>query len=659
MKKVGVFLIIVIIALCSLLFIKKEDIEVAQVKSTETEKRMTELTQLEEDTSNLFEIKTNSAQNIDLIFEENQVESNKDLIFYIRTDKSIKGRKVQITENGQKREHKSEVAFINEDQQYCYQYTFLTYKENSISKISITNLPKKDITLYAWVKYNGEKYHIAKAVNSDTGEELQKSEDKSLIPTSNLTQEEINTLKQEDVQIMKNKWADALGIDINDVDKYIDKYNAKGQGKLHKDGQKIKNAKGEEVMINGVGLFHLLDYGYMFNEETIHSLKYWGINCVRLPAYLQYMKSSPVDTVTREERGLETAFDEYIREMDRIIDIATKEGLYCMVDFHILGKNGNITQYTDMSKRFFTHFAQKYGKQENIFYELANEPHDGSNTDEVLVKYLKQIIPIIQQYDSNPILILGHRSWAAEDLRRFYEYAVKQEKIDNFFITEHYYDGNPYEKYKELYDSTDIPLIYNEWGNSSCNSAVFDKQYTAITKKYLAWWNNENILNAPWMLCHGNYTYSLWNTELGKKSEILQHGVMSEKYLSEYGKLVFGTFLENTLNRIKGIQNLNIEVSINNENAKEGDNVTLTANVTGGSGTKTYKFIECNKTNGEYKLIQDFSTNNKANWEMGKNKVIYVDVKDDVNKTAIRSKAFKVADNSETEKKILDIIVFT
>ena len=94
-------------------------------------------------------------------------------------------------------------------------------------------------------------------------------------------------------------------------------------------------------------------------------------------------------------------------------------------------------------------------------------------------------------------------------------------------------------------------MIYSEWGNSDTKANGTDEYFTEMTTQYLNWWSENNIANSAWMLCHGNYSYSLWNKDLGSQSEILQYGLISDKYLSEYGKLVFEKSLDNTIAKIK------------------------------------------------------------------------------------------------------------
>lgn len=495
---------------------------------------------------NCFE--TNGATDIELIVEDNKVEANKDLILYIYTNKSIKGREIQLKEKDTIRGGEKEVVYHNKEEEYCYKYTYLTYSDTKINNITITKLPNENINIYVYIKYNGKYYYLNSIKNKKNNESLKQSTDTTLIPQKYINEKELEKLKVKDTTIMKKKWADKLNIDVDEVDNYLDLYNAKGQGKLHKDGRKIKNDKNEEVMLNGVGLFHIVDYGYMYNEKTLNALKYWGINCIRIPAYINYRVSSNDGDVTRDERGLVTSYDEHIKAMDEIIDIATKEGLYCIIDFHILSSDGNISQYQEIGNKFFEHFSSKYGKQNNILYEFANEPYGGTSL-ESLIEFANTEKQIIKKYDENPIMICGifHN---VPKLTEYYQ-EFKNKNMDDIFLSIHYYDGESLNIVTDAYEKSDIPLIWTEWGNADSDSNAETSIYTDVTKQYLKWWNDNNILNCAWMLCGGNYKYSLWTHELGDKAIAVQNGCISDEYLSEYGKLVFQTYFDNNIERVK------------------------------------------------------------------------------------------------------------
>lgn len=522
-------------------FSKQIDAELGQQKS------MNEENVESAKEKNCFE--TNSATRIKLDFGNQSITPNQDIILHLKTNKSIKGRTITLMNQGQSQDPRSEVGYTNEDGQFCYQYIFQTIKDSTIPSIQIENLPPDNIVFYGWVVSGRQNYEIVSLQNIDTLQNLPVSEDRSLIPPSSyMSAEEIAICHQEDRNTMVKKWSEKLGIQESEVGIYLDYFNSKNQGKLHKDGQKMKNEAGEIVPLNGICLFHIPDYSEIYTKESLEALKLWGINCIRIPAYLQLRVSSNKDTITRVGRGLDTAYDETISEMDRIIEIATELGFYCMVDYHVLVEDGDISQHTELAKQFFTHFGEKYGSQNNILWELANEPF--GSTPENLTKYVKEISTLIKQYDSTPILITGHSEehYNLEDATRLYE-CFQKNGVDDVFISKHYYNGDEIEKYKKAYQEG-MPLIFSEWSNASTQDTKPYERYEQMTNQYLEWWHQEGIANVVFMYCHGDYAFSLWK-DLGKKNELISHGVIGQEYLTDNGIKVFNDYLEDTINRIK------------------------------------------------------------------------------------------------------------
>ena len=71
-----------------------------------------------------------------------------------------------------------------------------------------------------------------------------------------------------------------------------------------------------------------------------------------------------------------------------------------------------------------------------------------------------------------------------------------------------------------------------------------------MTKQYLEWWNEKNIMNVVFMYCHGDYAFSLWK-DVENAEQLLSRGLAGEEYLTDNGVLVFHDYLEFALERIK------------------------------------------------------------------------------------------------------------
>ena len=57
------------------------------------------------------------------------------------------------------------------------------------------------------------------------------------------------------------------------------------------------------------------------------------------------------------------------------IDLALRDGLYVIVDWHVLSPGNPNDPLYQGADAFFAEVAKKYGKYPNIIYEIMNEPN--------------------------------------------------------------------------------------------------------------------------------------------------------------------------------------------------------------------------------------------------------------------------------------------
>ena len=74
--------------------------------------------------------------------------------------------------------------------------------------------------------------------------------------------------------------------------------------------------------------------------------------------------------------------EEIRRELRKLINngvkYATELGMYVIIDWHILS-DGNPAKNKKQAISFFKYMAKKYKNQNNIFYEICNEPNGGTS----------------------------------------------------------------------------------------------------------------------------------------------------------------------------------------------------------------------------------------------------------------------------------------
>lgn len=107
----------------------------------------------------------------------------------------------------------------------------------------------------------------------------------------------------------------------------------------------------------------------------------WGMNTVRIAMY------------TAEWNGYCTGGKENQKKLRSLvcngIDDAVSLGMYVIIDWHILS-DGNPNTYLSQAKSFFHTVSKKYKNNDNILYEICNEPNGTAAWSDIR-KYAKKL----------------------------------------------------------------------------------------------------------------------------------------------------------------------------------------------------------------------------------------------------------------------------
>lgn len=221
------------------------------------------------------------------------------------------------------------------------------------------------------------------------------------------------------------------------------------------------------LKVCGTKLCNQYDKPIQLRGVSTHGLQWFGVNkCVTDQSLDMLAKDWKADVIRAamyiQEGGYETNPAAFRTQVDTIIQKATARGMYAIIDWHILtpgDPNVNLTR----AKEFFTIMSQKYANQNNIIYEIANEPN-GVKWPQIKT-YADQIIPIIRKYDPDAVIIVGtpdHSSLSnAEDI------IANPIKDANVVYTYHFYAGST-QNYQRVADlAKKLPLFVTEWGTSN------------------------------------------------------------------------------------------------------------------------------------------------------------------------------------------------
>lgn len=278
-------------------------------------------------------------------------------------------------------------------------------------------------------------------------------------------------------------------------------------GNLTVKGRQLTSSKtGEAVQLKGWSSFGNYDENCVKpNSDAIPRMKGMGANCVRLAKYF------------------ETGYGEYtVDQIKGLMAQAASNGMYCIVDWHILeaaGNNGNPNNYTSKAQDFFKQIAQEVVNKnyKHVIYELCNEPSGCSAAQ--IKTYAESVISTITGVDkSNPIIIVGTPNW---------DQYINSQTIGqgqtvsyaNAMYAFHFYANEDAHKAllnQEFVPATQkVPVFVSEWGMSH-----------AMPEKYNGdKWNdvNETVANDFIGYCNGQngagQIVSWMNWSYGNKME--------------------------------------------------------------------------------------------------------------------------------------------
>ena len=306
-------------------------------------------------------------------------------------------------------------------------------------------------------------------------------------------------------------------------------------GKLSVEGPDLVNQYGEKFQLFGLSTHGLQWFGRYANFDTIAAIQEaFGNNIIRFALYTDengYCDGTP----EKKQQMLEDLIEG--------VDAATELGLYVIIDWHMVGAENpldkNPLTYLDESIEFFSYISEYYKDQDNILYEIMNEPN-GSTTWAQCKRYAEQVIPVIREY-SDGIILVGNPRWTA-DLN-----SVMQNPLvgyENIMYTYHFYaadHGNTTQVINAY--SKGFPVFISEFGfmDSSGDGAL----------------GLNNGERWKQVLDQRNISYVAWNISNSKGSaSIFKEGSYDMVDVSDANLKEWGIYLKNWYRQKSGLDKL-------------------------------------------------------------------------------------------------------
>lgn len=275
----------------------------------------------------------------------------------------------------------------------------------------------------------------------------------------------------------------------------------------------IVDKNGQVVQLKGISTHGLQWFPQYVNKETFKFMRdEWGINVVRLAMY------------TDPNVGYTKELHEKVKEG---INYATELGLYVIVDWHILS-DGNPNTYKAEALEFFKEIANEYKDNENIIYEICNEPNGNVSWEREIKPYAQDVIKQIREIDKDAIIICGTPTWS-QDVDIVAKSPI--EGYDNIMYALHFYAATHTDwirnKAKKAIDSG-LPIFVSEFGicDASGNGGIDYNQ----SEQWMNFLNENNISWVMWNLSNKQETSAIILSNCNKVTE------WTEDELSSAGK---------------------------------------------------------------------------------------------------------------------------
>ena len=329
-------------------------------------------------------------------------------------------------------------------------------------------------------------------------------------------------------------------------DYLLNRDNCLKRGALHKNGIYLVDSDGVPVEIRGIGTHLLTAYTNMHTTEAIKSLKYYGINCIRISVYLEdkYDSAPASGSSGTLWKGYLNDGENIKTEIEKIVDICVNQGLYCILDWHVMsgGGGGGISDlHQTEATEFFTYYAQKYADTPNVWYEFANEPFQTTYAD--LASFVSDMRSIVKTYVDDPVMFTGvGKGGSVPDTYS----ALSTLGIEDIFVSLHSY-GTSYRSGFSTWRDQGIPVCTTEWGIGAESGEMTDDMIT-LAKGNLEYLHTEGILQCIWKFTDQEKA-SNWGIlklrDNTPNSEYYSHGgYINELDLSEKGKILLDAFCD-------------------------------------------------------------------------------------------------------------------
>ena len=267
-------------------------------------------------------------------------------------------------------------------------------------------------------------------------------------------------------------------------------------GALHVENGKLTDENGNTVQLYGMSTHGIAWFPQYINYDSFRTLRDdWNTNCIRLAMY------------TAEYGGYCAGGDkEQLKQLVRDgVSYATELGMYVIVDWHILS-DYDPNQNKDEAIAFFREMAEVFADNDNVLYEICNEPNGGTSWDSIK-SYAEEVIPVIRAQKPDAVILVGTPTWSQEIDKA----AASPLDDSNVLYTLHFYAGTHKDDLRNRLETcvqNGLPVFVSEFG--MCDASGNGTNDFVSTTKWLDLLNKYQISFCCWNLANKDESSSVF-----------------------------------------------------------------------------------------------------------------------------------------------------
>ena len=267
-------------------------------------------------------------------------------------------------------------------------------------------------------------------------------------------------------------------------------------GALHVENGKLTDENGNTVQLYGMSTHGIAWFPQYINYDSLRTLRDdWNTNCIRLAMY------------TAEYGGYCAGGDkEQLKQLVKDgVSYATELGMYVIVDWHILS-DCDPNQNKDEAIAFFREMAEVFADNDNVLYEICNEPNGGTSWDSIK-SYAEEVIPVIRAQKPDAVILVVTPTWSQEIDKA----AASPLDDSNVMYTLHFYAGTHKDDLRNRLETcvqNGLPVFVSEFG--MCDASGNGANDFVSTTKWLELLNKYQISFCCWNLANKDESSSVF-----------------------------------------------------------------------------------------------------------------------------------------------------